>query len=85
MINLLNTWNSLSGATRRAIVIGLITLTPAGGLTWKAIGFAFGFVNWGAAFLILLSLGAYKAVRIIADAANDRLEEELFEDEDVWF
>jgi hypothetical protein len=85
--NLLNTWNNLSGKTRLAVFAGLCLFTPVWGLVWEVAGLAFGFVNWGAAFLFLFVWVAYKAVKFGTGAVRDHLGG-LLEDEtpdDEWY
>lgn len=86
MNTIISTWNSFSRKTKTVILIAAAAFAPFSvlGVASDVLGFIFGRVqNWGIIFLVLLVIGARKAISLASDAAGMSLRDLLLgEDED---
>lgn len=88
METIINWFSNLSRNAKITLLVAVAIFTPAVGIAFTVmfmgisaiftvIGFVFGFVNWGVAFLLILGFGAYKAHSWIQNNEDAEEEEDL--------
>jgi uncharacterized membrane protein required for colicin V production len=93
METIINWFSNLSRNAKIALLVAVAIFTPAVGILFSivfsgigaiftVVGFVFGFVNWGVAFLLIIGFGGYKAYKWIQD--NGSFDEEEEDEDFSW-
>jgi Kef-type K+ transport system membrane component KefB len=91
METIINWLKGLSRNAKIALIIAVAIFTPVVGIAlsivftgisavFTVLGFVFGFVNWGVAFLLILAFAGYKVYVLFKDGESTDEEEDL----DAW-